>query len=78
MKNNEKIVIIGAVAAGSKCAFKLKREKPEFDITIYTLEDVVSYSACGLPYYIGGQIKSSENLIVRKPDDYKNAVLNLF
>ena len=57
---------------------KPPEEKPEFDITIYTLEDVVSYSACGLPYYIGGQIKSSENLIVRKPDDYKKAGLNLF
>ena len=78
MRNKEKIVIIGAVAAGSKCAFKLKRECPEFDITIFTMEDTVSYSACGLPYYIGGQIKSSDNLIIRRPEDYKKAGLNLF
>jgi len=78
MNEKEKIIIIGCVAAGSKCAFKLKRERPEFDITIYTMEDTVSYSACGLPYYIGGQIKSSENLIVRRPEDYKKAGLNLF
>lgn len=78
MKNREKIIIIGAVAAGSKCAFKLKREKPDFDIIIYTAENIVSYSACGLPYYIGGQIKNSDNLIIRKPEDYKKAGLNLF
>lgn len=78
MIKKEKIIIIGAVAAGSKCAFKLKRECPHYDITIYTAEDVVSYSACGLPYFIGGQIKSSENLIIRRPDDYRNAGLNLF
>ncbi len=78
MKNKEKIIIAGCVAAGSKCAFKLKRERPEFDINIYTLEDTVSYSACGLPYYIGGQIKNSENLIVRRPADYQKAGLNLF
>ena len=59
----KKIIIVGAVAAGSKCAFKLKREKPEYDITIFTEENLVSYSACGLPFFIGGQIKSSENLI---------------
>ena len=33
-----KVVIIGGVASGSKAAFKLKRLKPEFDITIYTKE----------------------------------------
>lgn len=77
MKNKEKIIIAGCVAAGSKCAFKLKRERPEFDITIYTMEDTVSYSACGLPFYIGGQIKNSDNLIVRRPEDYKKAGLNL-
>lgn len=73
----KKILIIGSVAAGSKCAFKLKRERPDYDIVIYTNENVVSYSACGLPYYIGGQIKSSENLIVRRPEDYRKAGLTL-
>lgn len=77
MEKSEKIIIIGAVAAGSKCAFKLKREKPNYNITIYTQENLVSYSGCGLPYYIGGQIKSSENLIIRRPEDYQKAGLNL-
>lgn len=76
--DKQKIIIIGAVAAGSKCAFKLKREKPEYDIVIYTAENIVSYSGCGLPYFIGGQIKTSDNLIVRRPEDYKKAGLNLF
>ena len=75
--DNEKIIIIGAVASGSKCAFKLKRLKPDFDIIIYTDEDKVSYSACGLPYFIGGQIKSIENLIIRTPKDYENAGINI-
>ena len=77
MNENKKIIIIGAVASGSKCAFKLKREKPTWDIIIYTEENMVSYSACGLPYFIGGQIKSSENLIIRKPEDYLKAGINL-
>lgn len=77
MKETKKIVIIGAVASGSKCAFKLKREQPDWNIVIYTEENLVSYSACGLPYFIGGQIKSSENLVIRKPEDYLKAGINL-
>ncbi len=77
MNETKKIVIIGAVAAGSKCAFKLKREQPKWDILVYTEENMVSYSACGLPYFIGGQIKSSENLIIRKPEDYLKAGIDL-
>ena len=34
-----KVVIIGAVAAGSKCAAKLKRDNPKFEVEIYTEED---------------------------------------
>ena len=52
-----KVIIIGGVAGGSKTAAKLKRLKPEYEITIYTKEQFVSYSACGLPYYIGGSIR---------------------
>jgi len=77
MERKKKVIIIGAVAAGSKCAFKLKRELNDCNVVIYTEEDVVSYSACGLPFFIGGQIKSSENLIIRKPEDYLKAGIDL-
>lgn len=72
-----KIVIIGGVASGSKAAFKLKRLKPDFDITIYTKEHNVSYSACGMPYYIGGIIKDIEKLIIRTVDDFKKAGIDV-
>lgn len=72
-----KVVIIGGVASGSKAAFKLKRLKPNFDITIYTKEHNVSYSACGMPYYIGGIIKDIEKLIIRKVDDFKKSGIDV-
>ncbi len=73
-----KIVVIGAVAAGSKAAAKLKRLKPEYDIEIYTEEKFISYSACGLPYYIEGIIPSYENLIVRTPEDFEKQGIKVF
>ena len=49
---SEKIVIIGGGAAGPKTAAKLRRERKDLKIDLYTQEDIISYSACGLPYFI--------------------------
>ena len=62
-----KTVIIGGVAAGTKVAAKLKREKPQDEIVIYTKGKDISYAGCGLPYYIGGSIETEEELIVNTP-----------
>ena len=72
-----KIVIIGAVAAGSKCAAKVKRDNPDFDVEIYTEENNVSYSACGMPYFIEGIVKF-ENLIVRTPKEFEKNGVKVF
>ena len=66
-----KVIVIGAVAAGSKAAAKLKRLKPDWEILVYTADDNVSYSACGLPYYVAGFFKNVENLIIRRPAEYE-------
>ena len=52
-----KIVIIGGGAAGPKVAAKLRRLDKDMIIDLYTDENVISYSACGLPYYVEGLIK---------------------
>ena len=51
---------------------KLLRTK-EFDcqIDMYTDEDMISYSACGLPYYIEGLIEDVNRLIVRRPEQFE-------
>lgn len=66
-----KVIIIGGVAGGSKTAAKLKHLKPEYDITIYTKEQFVSYSACGFPFYIGGSIRDLDKLIIRTIDEFE-------
>lgn len=65
---NKKLVIIGGDAAGMSAASKIRREQPEREIVVFERGNHTSYAACGIPYYIGGQIKSSENLIARKPE----------
>lgn len=51
---NLRILIIGGVACGPKAASRLKRLLPNADITIIERDDIVSYGACGLPYYVEG------------------------
>lgn len=65
-----KTVIIGGVAAGTKVAAKLKREKPHDEVVIYTKSTDISYAGCGLPYYIGGAIATEDELIVNTPQKY--------
>ena len=68
-----KIVIIGAVAAGAKAAAKSKRLLPDAEIIIYTQEEFVSYSSCGLPYFIGGSFEDPKKLIVRSIDKFEES-----
>ncbi len=74
----KKIVIIGGCAAGPKTAAKAKRVNPENKVELYTMENVISYSACGMPYYIKGAVPSYTNLIIRTPEDFKKQGIEVF
>ena len=74
----KKIVIIGGGAAGPKTAAKAKRVNPENQIELYTDENLISYSACGLPYYIEGTVKNINQLIVRTPEEFEKQGVKIF
>lgn len=60
-----RIVIIGAVAAGTSAAAKARRNDDFAEIVIYEKDQDISYSGCGLPYYIGDEIKDIDVLTPR-------------
>ncbi|MBC1848949.1 FAD-dependent oxidoreductase [Listeria seeligeri] len=60
-----KIVIIGSVAAGTSVAAKARRNTEEAEIVVYDQDKDISYSVCGIPYYIGGEVESLDTLIPR-------------
>jgi NADPH-dependent 2,4-dienoyl-CoA reductase/sulfur reductase-like enzyme/rhodanese-related sulfurtransferase len=70
------LVIVGAVASGTKTAAKARREDPYAKITLITEEAEISYASCGTPYFISDKIKDSHSLIVREPD-YFRKMLNI-
>ena len=65
-----KYVVIGGVAAGTKAAAKLKRLDRKAEVQIFTKSEDISYAGCGLPYYIGGDIATRQELIVNSPEKY--------
>ena len=65
-----KYVILGGVAAGTKAAAKLKRLDRQAEVVIFTKSTDISYAGCGLPYYIGGDIATRDELIVNSPEKY--------
>lgn len=68
----QKIVIVGGVAAGATAAAKARRISSDAQITVLEAGSDISFANCGLPYYIGGDIKSRSKLILQSPESFKN------
>lgn len=59
---SKKIVIIGAVAAGPKASSRLKRLRPDWDVTMVDQDNLISYGGCGIPYYVSGDVSDESEL----------------
>lgn len=66
-----RIIVIGAVAAGTSAAAKARRNDEHSEIVIYEKDQDISYSGCGMPYYIGGELEDKEELTPRDPEFFK-------
>jgi NADPH-dependent 2,4-dienoyl-CoA reductase/sulfur reductase-like enzyme/rhodanese-related sulfurtransferase len=67
MNQPTKILIIGGVAGGASAATRARRCNEAAEITLLEKDGYVSFANCGLPYYLGGDIKDREKLLVAKP-----------
>jgi len=59
----KKVVIIGGVAAGAKAACRIKRRDPHTEVTVIEKGELLSYGACGLPYFVSGIVKDEKELM---------------
>ena len=58
----QRLLIVGAVAAGTSVGAKARRNDEEMEIVIYERDRDISYSGCGLPYFIGGTVPDADDL----------------
>lgn len=66
-----KIVIIGSVAAGTSVAAKARRNTEDAEIVLYDKDIDISYSVCGIPYAVGGEVERFEELTPRNAEWFK-------
>ncbi|MFP4632474.1 MAG: FAD-dependent oxidoreductase [Halobacteriales archaeon] len=65
------LVVIGGDAAGMSAASKAKRVDPSLDIVVFERGEWTSYGACGLPYYVKGEIESLDDLVAVTPEEFR-------
>lgn len=63
----ERILVVGGNAAGMTAAGRAKRLQPDLDITILEASSFISYSICGVPYWVSGLVGSHQDLIAYTP-----------
>lgn len=72
-----RIVIIGAEAAGMSAAAKARRTDREAEIIVFEQSQVVSFGACGLPYYIGNSFDDSSFMAERSVEQFRDSGIDL-
>jgi NADPH-dependent 2,4-dienoyl-CoA reductase/sulfur reductase-like enzyme len=60
---SDPVVIVGGDAAGMSAASKFRREAPDREVIVFERGPWVSYGACGLPYYVKGDVERLEDLV---------------
>jgi len=64
----ERLIVIGGVAAGMSAAAKAKRVNPDVQAVVYERGPHISYGACGMPYFIAGDVADYRSLLARTPE----------
>jgi NADH oxidase (H2O2-forming) len=64
-----RIIIVGCNAAGVNAAIAARKTDRDADIIIFEKGKYTSYSRCGLPFVLAGEIPKFENLVIF-PDSY--------
>ncbi|MER8231522.1 FAD-dependent oxidoreductase [Streptomyces sp. NPDC094049] len=69
----ERLVVIGGDAAGMSAASQARRLRgpEELEIVAFERGRFSSYSACGIPYWVGGEVATREELIARSPEEHR-------
>jgi NADPH-dependent 2,4-dienoyl-CoA reductase/sulfur reductase-like enzyme len=66
-----RLVVIGGNGAGMSAASQVRRRLPDIDIIALEKGQWTSYSECGIPYLVGGEIDDPGVLVSRSPDQFR-------
>jgi NADPH-dependent 2,4-dienoyl-CoA reductase/sulfur reductase-like enzyme len=71
--SRERLVVVGADAGGMTAASQARRRRPADQLEIVAVDRGrhASYSACGIPYWIGGAVDSVDALVTRTVEEFR-------
>ncbi|SPE99542.1 FAD-dependent oxidoreductase [Streptomyces sp. MA5143a] len=72
-RSRERLVVVGGDAAGMSAASQARRLRgpDELEIVAFERSHFTSYSACGIPYWVGGDVPERDRLIARSPEEHR-------
>ncbi|BFO16501.1 hypothetical protein SHKM778_28890 [Streptomyces sp. KM77-8] len=75
----ERLVVIGGDAAGMSAASQARRLKgpDRLEIVAFERGHFTSFSACGIPYWVGGDVPDREQLIARTAEEHRARDIDL-
>jgi len=65
-----RVVVIGGGAAGMAAASRAKRLNKNLEVTVFERTSYVSFALCGIPYYVGCTVKTLDQLLFYKPEEF--------
>ena len=65
------LVVVGGVAAGLSAVARARRIDPRLEIVVLEKGPVISYGACGLPYFVEGRVREARQLMGYTPEYFR-------
>jgi NADPH-dependent 2,4-dienoyl-CoA reductase/sulfur reductase-like enzyme len=72
-----RVIVVGGDAAGMSAASQVRRANPALDVVVLERGAYASYGACGIPYYVGGEIDGAQSLLALTPEDIARRGIDL-
>lgn len=81
MSRPTRVVVVGADAAGMSAAHQALRTAGrtgrELAVTVFDRGAHTSYSACGIPYWMAGDVDAGDDLVARTAEQHREAGIDL-
>ncbi len=73
-----RVLVIGGDAGGMSAAAELRRRLPDSDeVVVLERSARTSFSACGIPYWVAGEVGSADDLVSRSPEEHRRRGIDL-
>jgi NADPH-dependent 2,4-dienoyl-CoA reductase/sulfur reductase-like enzyme len=68
----ERLVVVGGDAAGMSGASQARRRNADIEIVALEKGPWTSYAACGIPYFVAGDVEELDRLVARTPQEFRD------